>query len=111
MHSCKQRFPLNRVALNQVSLFLDFYIHNIHTHFISTHVYISMYALQHVPEKEEGDEGSSLVVTNEQPRSPQKREQREVAEQSALEAAEQQMHLIHEEYKKLLREKQVKCTM
>lgn len=41
------------------------------------------------------------MVATEQPHSPQKKEH------SALEAAEQQIQLIHEEYKKLLRGKEV----
>ena len=48
-----------------------------------------------------------MVVTTEQPHSPQKKEGGEVTGHSALEAAEQQIQLIHEEYKKLLREKEV----
>ena len=46
-------------------------------------------------------------MTTEQPHSPQKKEGGELTEHSALEAAEQQMQLIHEEYKKLLKEKEV----
>ena len=66
---------------------------------------------------------SSEAVTSQQPRSPslppntqreRKRKEEEggegeegEGESSALEAAEQQIVLIHEEYKKLLREKEV----
>ena len=68
---------------------------------------------------EEGDDGS--VVTSEQPRSPShphqaptavrrggRRESGDgVSQAEALEAAEQQMILIHDQYKILLREKEV----
>ena len=49
------------------------------------------------------------MVTSEQPRSPVsgQRGRGGVPEQATLEVAEQQTMLIHEEYKKLLREKEV----
>ena len=53
------------------------------------------------------DGGESGVVTTQQPRSPVRPAREEGTERSALEAAEQQMILIHDEYKKLLREKEV----
>ena len=56
---------------------------------------------------EEVDGGESGVVTTQQPRSPVRPAREEGTERSALEAAEQQMILIHDEYKKLLREKEV----
>ena len=56
---------------------------------------------------EDVDGGGAAVVTTEQPRSPLKLDRGEGAEHTAVEAAEQQMLLIHEEYKRLLREKEV----
>ena len=56
---------------------------------------------------EDVDGRGADVTTTEQPRSPLRQDRGEVAEHADLEAAEQQMVLIHEEYKKLLREKEV----
>ena len=58
----------------------------------------------------EGVDGESVEVTSDQPRSPDRPAQRQSSQHSALQAAEQQIQLIHEEYKKILREKQVQFT-
>jgi hypothetical protein len=62
--------------------------------------------VQSVVAAEDVDGRGADVTTTEQPRSPLRQDRGEVAEHADLEAAEQQMVLIHEEYKKLLREKE-----
>ena len=58
----------------------------------------------------EGVDGGGVEVTSDQPLSPDRLAQRQSSQYSALQAAEQQIQLIHEEYKKILREKQVQFT-
>ena len=63
---------------------------------------------QHQETVEEEVDGTEQVVTSVQPKSPHKYPpSHQTSTDLALQEAEQQIQLIHQEYKKLLKEKEV----